>query len=74
MLAVVSRRTALTDAQWERIAPLRPSDEGKLGRRFRDHRQVAEGIVYRYRTGVAWRDLPAEFGPWQTVWKSPTRV
>lgn len=28
-----------------------------------------EGIVYRYRTGIAWRDLPAEFGPWQTVWK-----
>jgi transposase len=30
---------------------------------------VVEGIVYRYRTGIAWRDLPAEFGPWQTVWK-----
>jgi transposase len=30
---------------------------------------VLEGIVFRYRTGCAWRDLPAEFGPWQTVWK-----
>jgi transposase len=30
---------------------------------------VVEGIVYRYRTGIAWRDLPVEFGPWQTVWK-----
>jgi transposase len=29
-----------------------------------------EGIIYRYRTGVPWRDLPrSEFGPWQTVWK-----
>lgn len=28
-----------------------------------------EGIIYRYRTGIAWRDLPAEFGPWQTTWK-----
>ena len=37
--------------------------------RFREHRQVLEGIVYRFRTGIAWRDLPAEFGPWQTVWK-----
>ncbi|MGI8722023.1 MAG: transposase, partial [Geodermatophilaceae bacterium] len=27
------------------------------------------GAIYRYRTGVAWRDLPASFGPWQTVWK-----
>jgi transposase len=29
--------------------------------------------VYRYRTGVAWRDLPARFGPWQTVWKRHAR-
>ncbi len=24
--------------------------------------------MYRYRTGIAWRDLPGSFGPWQTVW------
>lgn len=30
---------------------------------------MIEGIVYRYRAGIAWRDLPGEFGPWQTVWK-----
>jgi len=34
---------------------------------------MIEGIVFRYRTGRAWRDLPAEFGPWQTVWKRPAR-
>jgi len=32
-----------------------------------------ETITYRYRTGVAWRDLPAEFGPRQTVWKRHRR-
>jgi transposase len=33
-----------------------------------------EGIIYRYRTGVPWRDLPrSEFGPWQTVWKRHRR-
>ncbi len=69
----VSRRAVLTDAQWEQIAPLLPSDVGRPGRRFRNHRQVVEGIVYRYRTGVAWRDLPVEFGPWQTVWKRHKR-
>ena len=26
-------------------------------------------MIYRFRTGIAWRDLPASFGPWQTVWK-----
>ena len=25
--------------------------------------------MFRYRTGVSWRDLPDRFGPWQTVWK-----
>ena len=34
---------------------------------------MLEGIVYRYRTGVPWRDLPREFGPWQTVWKRHRR-
>ena len=29
---------------------------------------MVEGIVYRYRTGIAGRDLPEVFGPWQTVW------
>src|SRR3954449_2540041 len=65
----MSRTAVLTDAQWEQISELLPSSEGLVGRPFRDHRQVVEGIVYRYRTGIAWRDLPAEFGPWQTVWK-----
>jgi transposase len=69
----MSRRAVLTDAQWERIAELLPSSEGCVGRPFRDHRQVVEGIVYRYRTGIAWRDLPEEFGPWQTVWKRHRR-
>lgn len=30
---------------------------------------MVEGVIFRYRTGCPWRDLPAEFGPWQTVWK-----
>lgn len=60
----------LTDEQWERIAPLMPRVGAKVGRPHADHRTVMEGIVYRYRTGIPWRDLPREpFGPWQTVWK-----
>ena len=69
----MSRRAVLTDAQWERISGLLPSSEGCVGRPFRDHRQVVEGIVHRYRTGIAWRDLPEDFGPWQTVWKRHRR-
>jgi transposase len=69
----VTRAATLTDVQWDRIADLLPSSEGQRGRPFRDHRQVVEGIVYRFRTGIAWRDLPKEFGPWQTVWKRHKR-
>lgn len=29
---------------------------------------MVEGIIYRYRCGLAWRDLPEVFGPWRTVW------
>jgi len=65
----MSRTAVLSDVQWARIEPLMPSSEGQRGRPFRDHRQVVEGIIFRLRTGVAWRDLPASFGPWQTVWK-----
>lgn len=50
-----------------------PSSDGQRGRPFRDHRQVVEGIIYRFRTGVPWRDLPASFGPQQTVAKRHRR-
>lgn len=60
---------ALSDAQWAQIEPLLPPLKGHWGRPFKEHRPVVEGIIYRYRTGVAWRDLPVEFGPWKTVWK-----
>jgi transposase len=69
----MSREAVLTDAQWETIAPLMPCSDGQRGRPFRDHRQVVEGIVYRFRTGCAWRDLPRSFGPHQTVSKRHRR-
>jgi len=69
----MSRDAALSEAQWARVLPLLPSSAGKQSRPFRDHRQVLEGIVFRYRTGCAWRDVPERFGPWQTLWKRHAR-
>jgi transposase len=69
----MSRVAVLSDAQWARIEPLMPSSDGQRGRPFRDHRQVVEGIIYRLRTGIAWRDLPGSFGPHQTVSKRHRR-
>lgn len=65
----MSGERVLTDAQWARIEPFMPCSDGQKSRSFRDHRRVVEGIVYRLRTGIVWRDLPASFGPRQTAWK-----
>lgn len=59
-------RGDLTDAQWDRLEPLLPVSNGRCGR-WRDHRQVVNGVLYRIRTGVHWRDLPERYGPWKTV-------
>ncbi len=50
-----------------------PSSAGRRGRPFQDHRLVVEAIIYRFRAGIPWRDLPESFGPWQTVWKRHRR-
>ncbi|MFG3518302.1 IS5 family transposase [Streptomyces bobili] len=61
-------RGDLSDAEWERLRPFLPVGNGRCGR-WRDHRQVIDGILHRVRTGVQWRDLPERFGPWKTVYE-----
>ena len=62
---VMSRTQALTDEMWARIEPLLPPLKGAMGRPMTPHRTLVEGSIFRLRAGLAWRDLPAEFGPWQ---------
>ncbi|MFF4736047.1 IS5 family transposase [Streptomyces sp. NPDC001262] len=66
------RRHELTNAQWERIASLLP-EVGGPGGRWADHRTVVNGVPYRTRTGIPWRDLPERYGPWQTVYERHRR-
>ncbi len=61
-------RGDLSDAEWARLRPFLPVSNGRCGR-WRDHRQVIDGILHRVRTGVQWRDLPERFGPWKTVYE-----
>ncbi|MGM0351792.1 IS5 family transposase [Streptomyces sp. Adlamb9] len=61
-------RGDLSDAEWERLRPFLPVSNKRCGR-WRDHRQVIDGILHRVRTGVQWRDLPERFGPWKTVYE-----
>jgi transposase len=59
------RRGEITDEAWKRIALLLPGN-GRPGGRWRDHREVVNGILWKLRTGSPWRDLPERYGPWQT--------
>jgi len=69
----MSRTVVLSDEMWARIEPELPPLKGVMGRPMTPHRLLVEGSIYRLRAGLAWRDLPAEFGPWQTVWKRHAR-
>jgi len=60
-------RHRLTDEQWELIADIFPPP-ARTGRPQRDRREIVDGILWVLRTGAPWRDLPEEFGPWNTVW------
>ncbi|MFE0178506.1 IS5 family transposase [Streptomyces sp. NPDC059002] len=55
-----------TDAEWVRLSPHLPQSVGRGGR-WKCHRTVVNGIFFRLRTGVPWRDLPTRFGSWKTV-------
>src|SRR5436305_11340288 len=59
-------RTLLTDTKWEKLRPLLPPQKAWTGKPAKDHRQIIEGILWVLRTGSPWRDLPSEWGPWQT--------
>jgi transposase len=60
----------LTDAQWEVIAAHLPAEQpGRRGLpRVWPLRRIIEAILYVDRAGCAWRYLPSDFPPWQTVY------
>jgi transposase len=60
-------RGDLTDEQWERLRPLLPPQKARRGRPPKNHRQIVNGLLWLNRTGAPWRDLPEQYGPWQTV-------
>jgi transposase len=64
--------TSLSDEEWDQVQSLVPapkSGEGKRGRPISlERRELADAIFYVVRSGCAWRLLPSDFGPWQTVY------
>jgi transposase len=58
----------LSDAQWSRIENLLPGKPTDKGGRAADNRRFVEAVLYTARVGNPWRDLPAEFGNWHSVY------
>ena len=61
------RRYALRDDQWDRIKDDLPGQLGTVGVTAADNRLFVEAVLYRYRAGIPWRDLPERFGGWKNV-------
>jgi transposase len=70
VLGVLDReRFVIGDVVWEQIEPLtlgKASDRGTTGR---DNRLFLEAVLWRVRAGLPWRDLPSEFGKWNSVFQ-----
>ncbi|MFC9643166.1 IS5 family transposase [Streptomyces mirabilis] len=59
-------RGDISDAEWVLLKPHLPKSTGR-GRRWKSISLVINGILFRLRTGIPWRDLPERFGKWKTV-------
>ena len=58
----------LTDEQWSWIKHIVHTEDGpRRGRPRTDIRTIVDAALYKTRTGITWRELPAEFGSWQTA-------
>jgi transposase len=62
------QRFGLRDDQWEKIKPHLPGREGHVGNAA-DNRLFVDAVLYRFRTGIPWRDLPARYGDWKIVFQ-----
>src|SRR4028119_800258 len=64
---------ALGDPRWALVAGLIPEAEPGGRPRKTTSRELVNAILYFLRAGMAWRLLPHDLPPWQTVYYSPRR-
>jgi putative transposase len=62
-------RFVLRDEEWRRIEALCVGKESDPGGTGRNNRLFVEAVLWLARTGTPWRDLPAVFGNWNSVWR-----
>jgi transposase len=62
-------RRELTDLDWRRIEALVSGREGDKGRHGEDNRLFVDAVLWIARAGAPWRDLPPQFGNWNSVFQ-----
>jgi hypothetical protein len=65
---ICTEGTPLTDEEWQMVEPLLPH-KPPAGRPYNDHRTVLGGIMWVARTGSSWREMPEEFGKWESAYR-----
>ncbi len=61
------RRYALRNDQWKKIEPIITRKKSDVGVTAKNNRLFVEAVIYRYRAGIAWRDLPERFGNYKVI-------
>jgi len=67
------RHERLRDDQWDRIKDSLPGRVGSVGVTAADNRLFVNAVLYRYRTGIPWRDLPECLGDWNNTHRRHSR-
>jgi transposase len=65
-------RFVIDDKMWEKLEPLLPKTP-KGGRPGANNRVFIEAVCWVIRTGAPWRDMPAVYGNWKTVYNRYSR-
>src|SRR5688500_11285817 len=66
---IAPEEARLTDEQWVLVRPLLPPQRGRICRPPNDHRVVLGGILWVTRTSSSWREMPEEYGKWETAYR-----
>ena len=62
-------RFVVDDETWAKVEALLPGKASDRGVTARDNRLFLEAVLWRVRTGLPWRDLPDDFGNWNSVFQ-----
>ena len=65
--AASCHRHDVSDRAWNILAPMLPGGPGKVDRPVQDNRRFINAVFRVLRTGAPWRDLPPDFGHWNTA-------